>query len=468
MNKKGFTLVELLSVIAILAILVIIALPNVLQMFNNAKKSSFETEIKNVYTAAEEQWISDALTSSGTRVYSHCQDGTCNDKLSLNARDNLDYYIEFDSKGKVVKYYVTDGNYQYLYEGTGLKKNEIANVQFVPDVALINRFGITESGIKREVMEICIIENNYKVSNPTYVYVPLNATNEQAGYNFKTEWSWDYIRCIRKSCLDLTNVNACFNMSSYGVHVSSTIGPNTVLLPKEQGCYSIYDTKVPSISEYTCGTSTGVCLDGDTEVEVYDKKKKKKLKKKIKDVTYDDLLLAWDFDKGEYVWVKPFWIMTPFEIGRHLLLTFSDGSELKVISDHKIFDYELGRFVSSVNAKVGMKTINSNGQVIELVSKKEVAAPSLACNVITEKHMNIFANGILTSRGSNNLYEIKDMKFVKEERETIQRDELNPVDDEVYENLRLGERPINMYGSKEKTIKHLNELVDKLLSHMKR
>ena len=33
-NNKGFTLVELLAVIAIMAILLIIALPNVLKMFN--------------------------------------------------------------------------------------------------------------------------------------------------------------------------------------------------------------------------------------------------------------------------------------------------------------------------------------------------------------------------------------------------------------------------------------------------
>ena len=34
MKRKGFTLVELLAVIAILALLVIIALPNVLKIFN--------------------------------------------------------------------------------------------------------------------------------------------------------------------------------------------------------------------------------------------------------------------------------------------------------------------------------------------------------------------------------------------------------------------------------------------------
>ena len=46
MNKKGFTLVELLAVIAILALLVIIALPNVLSMFNNAKKDLFYNRSK--------------------------------------------------------------------------------------------------------------------------------------------------------------------------------------------------------------------------------------------------------------------------------------------------------------------------------------------------------------------------------------------------------------------------------------
>lgn len=40
-NKDGFTLVELLAVIAILALLVILALPNVISMFNQAKKEIF-------------------------------------------------------------------------------------------------------------------------------------------------------------------------------------------------------------------------------------------------------------------------------------------------------------------------------------------------------------------------------------------------------------------------------------------
>ena len=63
-NRKGFTLVELLAVVAILSLLVIIALPNVMSMFNNAKKNAFATELKEVYKTAEQKWISDSVSST--------------------------------------------------------------------------------------------------------------------------------------------------------------------------------------------------------------------------------------------------------------------------------------------------------------------------------------------------------------------------------------------------------------------
>ena len=60
-NKKGFTLVELLAVIAILAILVIIALPNLMEMSNNAKKNAFETEVKQIFKLSKSEWMNDSL-----------------------------------------------------------------------------------------------------------------------------------------------------------------------------------------------------------------------------------------------------------------------------------------------------------------------------------------------------------------------------------------------------------------------
>ena len=42
MNKKGFTLVELLAVIVILAIIALIATPLILNVIDNAKKGAAE------------------------------------------------------------------------------------------------------------------------------------------------------------------------------------------------------------------------------------------------------------------------------------------------------------------------------------------------------------------------------------------------------------------------------------------
>ena len=125
MKKKGFTLVELLAVIAILAILVIIALPNVIGMFNNAKKKSFLNEIKIIYGEAEKEYVKDSFGSTGRRIYVKNPDNNCSKKLDTSVRDDLSYYIEIDSAGKVLNYYIYDGSYQYEKEKYDLKKTDI-------------------------------------------------------------------------------------------------------------------------------------------------------------------------------------------------------------------------------------------------------------------------------------------------------------------------------------------------------
>ncbi len=129
-NNKGFTLVELLAVIAILAILVIIALPNVMGMFNQAKKNSFTTELKNIYKVAQQQWMTDSMIDTGDQVYSRCD--TCTTKsLQLSGRTELDYLIVLNKSGDVVEYYATDGTYQFGYNGDGLFIEDITDVETV-------------------------------------------------------------------------------------------------------------------------------------------------------------------------------------------------------------------------------------------------------------------------------------------------------------------------------------------------
>ena len=108
MKKKGFTLVELLAVIAILAILVIIALPNVMNLFNRAKENAFETEIKEIYKTAQQQWIADSMLQTQSKVYCNVGGG---EALEMSGRSELQYSIKFNKSGEVVAYEVSDGSY---------------------------------------------------------------------------------------------------------------------------------------------------------------------------------------------------------------------------------------------------------------------------------------------------------------------------------------------------------------------
>ena len=92
MNKKGFTLVELLAVIAILAILVLVAVPNVLGMFNKAKKDTFLTEAKNIFKESASKYISDNMHNSNEgNIYCKSETDSKN-PLDMDIGDTY-YYI---------------------------------------------------------------------------------------------------------------------------------------------------------------------------------------------------------------------------------------------------------------------------------------------------------------------------------------------------------------------------------------
>ena len=105
MKNKGFTLVELLAVIAILALLVIIALPNVLKMFNQAKKDTFLTEAKTIYKEISKKYISEAM--KGNKISDISND---NNKLELES-NALKYNVKLNNDGSIKKFEVSNGTY---------------------------------------------------------------------------------------------------------------------------------------------------------------------------------------------------------------------------------------------------------------------------------------------------------------------------------------------------------------------
>ena len=151
MKNKGFTLVELLAVIAILAILVIVAMPNVLGMFNEAKVNVFVTDVQRYMDAATTSFTKDALNNAGKTIYysSVDNDDLNTKKLSMSGSDK-EYFIEIDRNGNFKRVVVYDDNYCYdIYsDGTTIKRTGSKSKLISDKISktTVNRSDIWESG----------------------------------------------------------------------------------------------------------------------------------------------------------------------------------------------------------------------------------------------------------------------------------------------------------------------------------
>ena len=183
------------------------------------------------------------------------------------------------------------------------------------------------------------------------------------------------------------------------------------------------------------------CLIQDTPITLADNSYKL-----IQDITYENDLLVWDFDKGEFTSAKPIWIQKQRKAIEYNHLVFSDGSELNTINQHRIFNVERGMFTYPMtdDTPIGTTTFNDKGEYITLVSKEVIEKEVNYYNIITDYHINLFAGTILTSCRLSNIYPIENMKYVKDNRDIIDYEEFNNIPIEYYYGLRLGEQPVDI------------------------
>ena len=127
MKKKGFTLVELLAVIAILAILVIVAMPNVLGMFNQAKANSFVTEVQKYMDTAKTSFMQNAMLNGGKEiVFTNFDSGINTNNATITATGKVgnvsaldmdgapkNYIIWFNRNGGFERVVIYDNNFCY-------------------------------------------------------------------------------------------------------------------------------------------------------------------------------------------------------------------------------------------------------------------------------------------------------------------------------------------------------------------
>ena len=205
-------------------------------------------------------------------------------------------------------------------------------------------------------------------------------------------------------------------------------------------------------SNATTGTS-GICLLAGTQIALSDG-----TRKAIEHITYTDKMLSWDFDRGCYAETTAVWIKRGETGSQYNLLSFSDGTTLRTFDQHRIFNKQAGAFTYPMTdaTPIGTVTVSEHGQEITLTNKQVIVDTIEYYNVITDHHMNLFSDTVLTSCRFNNIYPITDMKFVKDGRKLRTRAEFENIPDRFFYGLRLAEQTTD--------IKTVEWYVNRLLS----
>ncbi len=168
--------------------------------------------------------------------------------------------------------------------------------------------------------------------------------------------------------------------------------------------------------------------------------------KPVEEITYDDELLVWDFDNGAYSSAKPATIKPVVERDTYFENVFEDGSVINTHGlpnkGHEFFDATASKFDYNASI-VGHDVMTLDGAKRLVSSKlKWTQNPVKIYHIITKKHFNLFADGVLTSVRLNNLYPIHDMKYDKSsENIPATSEQLSQLPEQLAEDFRMDEQP---------------------------
>ena len=205
------------------------------------------------------------------------------------------------------------------------------------------------------------------------------------------------------------------------------------------------------------GSSSGskVCLAEGTKVKLADGSTKN-----IEYITYNDLLLVWDYEKGTYTYEYPIWIEQEKYSDSYINVKFSDGSYLNIVGEHALYDVDKNEFANINDLTVGSTVAKiNNGKLTsaKIISMEEVNKAIKYYHVVSTRYYNIIANDILTTDDNvilSNLYGFNDnITWKYRNYENIDLYEYNEFKDimpyYMFKGLRAEEaKVLNKYISK--------------------
>lgn len=126
LNKKGFTLVELLAVIVVLALILILAVPSVLNTMTNAQKTTFQMYGQKIINAGMQIYESERVLGSSNLSTSKKSGGnpcyTISDIVTDGATGSYEGFLVVEptsSFSATYKLYLKDDD--FIYNGVDSK-----------------------------------------------------------------------------------------------------------------------------------------------------------------------------------------------------------------------------------------------------------------------------------------------------------------------------------------------------------
>ena len=384
MNKKGFTLVELLAVIAILALLVIIALPNVLSMFNKAKKDTFLTEAKSIFKESASKYISDNMHNSNEgNIYCKSETDSKN-PLDMDI-GNTYYYIEKDSTGKTIKFvawnssgYVTKivGDNVMLNDVTGNNVSESS----VKDITCNNV--LTNLDVEPKLTKTYTINANAsaETSNKGKLTISIASSNTTDEFN-KVKYiiykknNTEYVE-IHETVL--TNKSNNFTLNYYDESFS-----NSKDMYYKVEAYTENNLKIGE-KEFT---HLFFCFVAGTKV------KTENGFKNIEDIKIGEKVYSFNLDNNE-IELKEVLELIHSSAKDTYKLTIG-GKTVEMTSKHQVYIVDKG-WTRAYNIKIGDMMLSASGDKVKITNIEHIKydEPIDTYNLAVEDNSNYFVTDI--------------------------------------------------------------------------
>ena len=384
MNKKGFTLVELLAVIAILALLVIIALPNVLSMFNKAKKDTFLTEAKSIFKESTNKYISDNMHNSNEgNIYCKSETDSKN-PLDMNI-GNTYYYIEKDGTGKTIKFvawnssgYVTKivGDNVMLNDVTGNNVSESSVKDITCNNVLTNLEVISKLTKTYTINANASAETSNK-GKLTISIASSNATDEfnKVKYIIYKKNNTEYVE-IHETVL--TNKSNNFTLNYYDESFS-----NSKDMYYKVEAYTENNLKIGE-KEFT---HLFFCFVAGTKV------KTENGFKNIEDIKIGEKVYSFNLDNNE-IELKEVLELIHSSAKDTYKLTIG-GKTVEMTSKHQVYIVDKG-WTRAYNIKIGDMMLSASGDKVKITNIEHIKydEPIDTYNLAVEDNSNYFVTDI--------------------------------------------------------------------------